>query len=382
MQSQSAGARKGYGSPYALEVSALRPIFGDPAGAFFTGILSPEAAECITPREGALYEGQDWHTLGADAIPEFISDLVGLQHVLCITTDAPFRSPSPSLLRRAKLGVVPLYSTGFTPSKLRLALDQLTGLDYSLQYEHAEVLINKVADADTLVFEFLRVPAEATLDLTDQSNSVHFFNQSGSIEWGHQSMLPNGEVSLLTNRHGEYDATSYFSLDGDLVLHGFPIVHRGSCPCAIARIHDRCASHSEGLPASCQLVQQEPITDDELNRVFMGLASMKGGVTLCHVRHGVITDITPLDNHARGFVRQMEDLLASDSRYAKVHELGFGLNEMPDFYPANFLPNELRRGVHFGFGLTPFTPFHVDLSCVSVAVYATRGKDRTLVCRC
>jgi len=94
------------------------------------------------------------------------------------------------------------------------------------------------------------------------------------------------------------------------------------------------------------------------------------------VQGGVIQDIRPVgpDN---AFVRALRGMLDDDPNYAKVHELGFGLNPCEGFFLYdNFLPNEMKLGVHFGLGLTPFTEFHLDLACTSIAVYAESGNQQ------
>jgi hypothetical protein len=41
----------------------------------------------------------------------------------------------------------------------------------------------------------------------------------------------------------------------------------------------------------------------------------------------------------------------------------------------NFLPNEMRRGIHFGLGLTPYTDFHVDLTTSLVDVWGVMSEE-------
>ena len=87
------------------------------------------------------------------------------------------------------------------------------------------------------------------------------------------------------------------------------------------------------------------------------------------VNAGAIVSLVSVSAN-QGFRQALETLFEDDPRYTKIHELGLGLNPIVAFYPGNFLPNEMRQGVHFGLGLTPFTRFHIDLVCDQILVTA------------
>jgi len=93
----------------------------------------------------------------------------------------------------------------------------------------------------------------------------------------------------------------------------------------------------------------------------------------------MIMDIKP-GGKERQFCDALSAMFEEDDNYRKIHEIGFGLN--PDIYSFKgdkFLPNEMRRGVHFGLGLTPFTELHLDLACDNVAVIIDSGKHNERV---
>lgn len=107
--------------------------------------------------------------------------------------------------------------------------------------------------------------------------------------------------------------------------------------------------------------------------MFSGLREMASHPAQATVSHGVVEELVPLGPRTN-FVKQLDHLLRTDENYRKIHEIGFGLNPSRGFFlNENFLPNEMRLGVHFGLGLTPYTDFHLDLVCVPIAVTCRKG---------
>lgn len=217
-----------------------------------------------------------------------------------------------------------------------------------------------------LFFRDERRATEAFLDLVGRP--VHLFRQAGSIPPGGQSVLPGGELSLLTNGHGEYDINSRHALNGRIPLAGQAIVHRGRCPCAALR------SRPENTARGCALASRY-VDDSCLSTTFQMMNSVAGSDAVLCIQDGVITAIEGKSTDPGR--RALAQLLEMDSRYSKVHEIGIGINRSRRFRRSdNFMPNEMRRGLHIGLGLTPYTDFHIDIACSDVQVYAADGPFR------
>jgi hypothetical protein len=103
--------------------------------------------------------------------------------------------------------------------------------------------------------------------------------------------------------------------------------------------------------------------------------SVAGSDAVLCIQDGVITAIEGKSTDPGR--RALAQLLEMDSRYSKVHEIGIGINRSRRFRRSdNFMPNEMRRGLHIGLGLTPYTDFHIDIACSDVQVYAADGPFR------
>src|SRR5205823_2967146 len=101
------------------------------------------------------------------------------------------------------------------------------------------------------------------------------------------------------------------------------------------------------------------------------------------VEDGLITHCragTPAPEGVRA-AAALNDLLAAESGYRTVWELGFGINVAMSVVPANCGLNEVYGGtdgvVHLGLGLTPFTRF--ALTFLSPATRLVDGTGETLL---
>lgn len=360
-----------------LDLDRLKGCFGPAEGVHFLALLSPETAGCFRLARGRGYASASVVPTAAGEIPALVAAIEDRAHVFCVTTDAPFRSPTWDRVAEVKLGVLPLFSTGFSWRKLREALRLIYAIDYEAQYRASQTLLDALAGAARIVFASEAHGTRAVLELDDPAREIFFFNQSGPLHWGRQSVLPGGEVSLLTNLHGQFSGTAKFALNGELPLVGFPVLHRGQCPCRISRAGHPCPDAAE--QAGCATGEPRYVPDWRQEQVFRSLLGMEKSGAIAVVEQGVIREIRqagPDDSFPRALRRFCEQ----DAHYWKIHELGFGLNASRRFFlRENFLPNEMRAGVHIGLGLTPYTDFHLDLVCPSIAIFAeAAGRPRRL----
>jgi hypothetical protein len=358
-----------------LDVSKLRPIFGEPTDARFLALFSKSIFDLIELKGQSDYAEVRAFPANANEIPGVIATLDGPHHIFCITSDSPFTSPLPDQLADSKLGVLPLFSTGFSVPKLEKALEIIFQLDYGSQYARSKELLSYLTEFDKITFEFGK--HQTTLDLSSSGSQTYFFNQSGSIESGRQSVLPNGEVSLLTDGHGRYSSQSRFAMDGEIVLHGYPILHRGHCPCRTICAQTLCEAKQPN--EMNYQAERRYVSTETQERIFWDLEAMAKYACLARVKDGVIESMRTF-NGSNSFVKRLNRMFESDENYRKIHEIGFGLNPCKGFfYGGNFLPNEMRFGVHFGLGLTPYTEFHLDLACLPVSVFVRSGMERVTV---
>jgi hypothetical protein len=355
-----------------ISVRGLRGAFGDPVGQRLLIVASRATLEQLDLVNDGGYSCVTGMAADAEEIPTLLDALDGPCHIFVITTDSTFQSPPASAVAKAKLGVLPLYSTGFSWAKLRAALSIIGGTDFADQHRRARKVVAALDEGETVTF---LGSASTSLQLrTWAGRQLHFFDQSGPIGWGRQSVLPGGELSLLTDGHGQYSADANFLLDGDLVVATAPVVHRGGCPCAIARLRLEGDTRAAG---ACTM--RDRVTDARLRDVFSALEHAARRPALLHIRGGFIEQAASLGVQSP-FVAALDALFVEDPRYRKIHEIGFGLNPASTYRAGiNFLPNEMVSGAHFGLGLTPFTEFHIDLVSPGMQVTANTRKGRVAV---
>ena len=353
-----------------LYLSGFQKIFGDPGNVIFVGAFSKEVFPFIEIIADSSYKDVEIFSIDAEEIPATIAAIPGHKHVFCITTDATFRSPDPSSLTDVKLGVLPLFSTGYSFEKLRKSLELIFQADYKAQNEKSQQVLELLENADEIMLKS-NSSIIARLDLL-YPNRVYFFNQSGYMDWGQQSVLPGGEVSLLTDSHGQYSAESKFSFNGYLDLKGIPVVHYGTCPCSIARYCSRFKKSDSNKKTISQNNQLSSIREKQTS-IFLRLSDLYYNPVRIKIDSGVITDLAPVGKKSEAFFQLLE-LFEEDGNYKKIHEFGIGLNNNYVLLPNdNFLPNEMIEGIHLGLGLTPFTEFHIDLVCPYIEVYTVNG---------
>lgn len=353
----------------AIDLDRLAAAFGPPEGSVFFGVLDPLAAGFVEFAGGA-YAQVETVTVPPAALGDLLARTPGLAHVLCISAVGPFESPPASLLGHRRLGVMPFFSTGFSEAKLAAAVALLNGTDFHYQERESARVLALLRRSSRLVFRSPEFDTEATLLLV--GSGQHVFRQAGTIPAGGQSVLPGGEISLLTNAHGEFEVEARHPLSGRIPLAGQPIVHRGRCPCAAVRL-----SRATGRPPSCA-VMEPPVDDARLLSTFETMREICQGDLVVEVDDGIIVKVV---SSRRSRPRLLfEQLLARDERYRKVHEIGIGINPSDLIHRRdNFMPNEMRRGLHIGLGLTPFTEFHIDVATRDVRILAVSAGSETAV---
>ena len=184
-------------------------------------------------------------------------------------------------------------------------------------------------------------PEHGTLATFEHRRSRYWFSLNGPLEHGQQTVLPTGELSTLTDPAGKFTMDNPFAFDGELLLQGEPIIHRGG----------------------------QGVSVEETAAAYAAMAHLRTQPVRARVEHGSITEIRPVTQGGTQAARLLADLFDSDERYRKIHEVGFGTSQAClRLREGNFFPNERWPGLHLGFGLGGHTPFHIDLTCTKIEV--------------
>ena len=176
-----------------------------------------------------------------------------------------------------------------------------------------------------------------------------WFEQSGTLNYGGQQIVPSGELSVLPLAHGQFNPECKLAINGEIALKGYPIVHSG---------------------------KSSFLATDQA-RIYTQLSALQKYGIIAKVENGVITKLDATHSSVESAKSMLEALFAVDSRYATIWELGFGINTQLKIWPDNTAMNEVYGGdngvLHWGLGLTPFTQYHLDIICPSTKVFTDQG---------
>jgi hypothetical protein len=258
--------------------------------------------------------------------------------VLWIADDL-FEHYHPDELGGAKLGAISYFSDSFRVQSLRRLLRIVERTDYVLQQRLEEQILSMLGAGRRIIYDSPTYGATATFDYTGVD---HWFSLHGPLGFGDQSVLPTGQFAALTDPSGEFSFDSPFLIDGQLVVHGAPLVHRGARSTSAA----------------------------QLSRMYRAVDKMRRYAVILHVRAGLIYDMSSPNSGANPMLDAFARILASDARYRKIHEIGLGTNSAcRPLARGNFFPNYRFPAINIGLGLGGHTPFHLDLMCSEVEMF-------------
>lgn len=237
---------------------------------------------------------------------------------------------SPAL-HRARVAAVPFFSTPFAPSELQTVIELECATHHASALEREAQMLERLEAAKTM--RFIDGDVEATFDYR---GCRHWFSLTGPLAEGNQTVLPTGELSVLTHASGDLDDLTAFELDGRIRLAGAAIVHRGS----------------------------ETIARERVDDIWSRLGAIRTHGVVVEVESGFIHAVEEPGRGESSAAGSLRALLDSDHRYRRIHEVGFGLNaNCSPLRNGNYLTNERFPGVHFGIGLGGHTDFHIDFVC-------------------
>ncbi len=271
-------------------------------------------------------------------------------HVFVVSPDRFFASPPAELLGPdRKLLAMACNSTPTSLEEIRYFLDVIERTDPVEQAEFARGFFARLEDAEYVTFTDSQTGTAMRFD--HFADNYEWNQQAGMLEWGEQQIAPSGEISVLPIRILDFDNDLYLSLNGELTLRGYPILHSGT---------------------------PSMLREDQA-RIYGRLRDMQEHPVIATIERGRVTAFR--DAHGRAHapaVEMLRTLCDVDSRYAILWEMGFAINTALTPLPRNCAMNEVygasTGAMHFGLGLTPYTQYHLDIISPGTIVTDERGR--------
>lgn len=290
-----------------------------------------EKAMTISVEDGELIHEDLWKT-----IPE-------RSHILTILPYNYFQSPLPELLGNNKqLAVMACHSTPTDIQAIQHFVRQAEKTDSQEQERLAERFFREGSSANHLIFEDTNTQLQAIFK--HNSDALIWHEQIGQLEWGQQQLCPSGEISTLPVNVFGQNIESSLDINGELVLNGIPVLHGGS------------VSYLRGDQAT----------------IFNALSILDENPVVAYIVDGKVTRWEPITKKSRIATDMLEAMCLIDSRYETIIEVGFGINTNLELLPGNNAMNEVygatKGAIHIGFGLVPFTQYHLDIICPNTII--------------
>ena len=336
-----------------LDPGDLAPLYAGDFGDLFLLVTSPRIRETLRVENRRELRLEEFTWLGPDSRADVIATLRDVTaagqrcSVLWIAEDE-FEHYLEEDLESAKLAAVSFFSNPYSPGSLDRYLRLLGATDYDRELEIEARLLDLLENGRRVVF---RSPRFGTSAVFEHHASEHWFSLHGALHFGQQTVLPTGELATLTDESGQFTTETPFEVNGEIVLKGQPIVHRGN----------------------------RGVTPDETESMFDALAHMQKHAVILRVDRGFVHEVVSPTSGLNPLHVVIDAILKADDRYRKIHEIGFGTNPLcARMAPTNFFANERWPGVHCGFGLGGYTPFHLDLACTELDVLVERTNGETV----
>ena len=327
--------------------------FGEKEGCNFSVLTTPELESRIRIDDGhspynshvvcSASSAAGAHNCIAEQIPDW-------SHILVVMPGVYFKSPGPAVLGpKKKLGVLACFSTPTDIEQLNHFLKQAENTDPTSQSRYAEFFFDAGQKSEHLELVNDEYGTRAIFNHLDDSLMWH--EQIGPLNWGEQQLLPSGEISVLPVDVFDQDITRALDVSGDIAIIGLPILHAGS--------------------VSFQRSDQ--------SRIYDRLCGLRDGAIRVKCECGRITSIDALEPSARDAALCFNMLREIDSRYGVLLEMGFGCNFTHQLLHSNSAMNEVHGNpagvLHLGFGLLPFTQYHLDILCPRIRLRSSLGQE-------
>jgi hypothetical protein len=325
--------------------------FGAAEGSVFCLVTNTSISEKLVIEDDAAYRehvrisfdpGDSFDDLLARRIPEHA-------HVLVISPHCFFRSPRPDQIGpRRKLMAMACNSTPTPLDAIAHFLEAMERTDPARQEAFADRFFELGEASDCLEIVDTR---HGTRAVFEHLNDAYVWNQqAGPVEWGEQQIVPSGEISVLPIDIVRFDASLRLAVNGEIALHGQAVLHSGTTP----------------------------YLREDQSRIYNRLARLRDHAAIATVEDGMVTRLDATHPDAEPAVSMLESMFDVDSRYRILWEIGFAINTALEMLPGNFAMNEVHGGtngaLHWGFGLTPFTQYHLDITCFNTQVFGANNE--------
>ncbi|MEH2185390.1 MAG: hypothetical protein V7K64_04305 [Nostoc sp.] len=269
-------------------------------------------------------------------------------HVLVICPEHFITSVEPHQLGCRKLAIMAVNSTPTSLPAIKHFLDVMETTDPDAQRMFANRFFDILEQSEYLSIVDMRYQTSASFLHFD--DEYEWFEQGGSLDWGQQQIVPSGELSVLPLTHGEFSTERNLRINGQVAFWGYPILHSGK--------------------HFCQREEQACI--------YSELSVLKDHAVVATIEDGVIRKLHATHPSVASAKFTLERLFSIDSRYRFIWEVGFGINTALKLWPGNAAMNEVYGAdygvLHWGFGLTPFTQYHLDIICPHTKVLSNTGE--------
>jgi hypothetical protein len=286
--------------------------------------------------------GESFPDLLKESIPENA-------HILVILPRIYFKSPSPQDLGKSrKLGVLACYSTPTSLDSIAHFIRIAEWTDPALQDQMTDTLFERGEAASCMRFIDKEHGTEAEFAHMEEEYSWH--EQTGFLQWGQQQLFPSGEISVLPVDVFGQNIDTRFKFNGTLAFKGRPVLHSGT---------------PSFLP-------------EDQERIYQDLATLEEHAVIATLKDGAITKLEATHAACEPAARILRFMSQVDSRYSTLLEIGFGINTKLELFPGNSAMNEVYGhecgSIHFGFGLIPYTQYHLDLISPGTVVLGGNGE--------
>ncbi|BAZ33998.1 hypothetical protein NIES4074_65120 (plasmid) [Cylindrospermum sp. NIES-4074] len=329
--------------------------FGDAEGSTFYLVTNSSLLDVFLIEDDKKYK--NFKVIVYDSDVSFIEllskEIQEPAHILVIAPECLFESVHPNDLgpRRKLL----IFACNSAPTSLE-AIEHFLRCGEKTDPEEQE----KVADRfftqceSTHLLKLIDEEYQTVAEFLHLNEFYGWHEQLGVLEWGGQQIFPSGEIAcfLVPLKGINKLPDIQFYLNGEIALRGYPVVHSG--------------------PPSFLREDQE--------RIYQKLATFKDYPVIIKIEDGIVVDIKATHQSAKSALKMLEAMFMVDSRFRQIFEIGFAINRHVEIFPRNSAMNEVYGGeegcVHFGFGMLPYTQYHLDLICPNIKVL---NKDNEVI---
>ncbi|MBW4636537.1 MAG: hypothetical protein KME30_33090 [Iphinoe sp. HA4291-MV1] len=274
-------------------------------------------------------------------------------HILVITPDCLFESVHPDDLgQHCKLLI---FACNSAPTSIE-AVEHFLRCGEKTDPEEQEKIANQFFEQGEAadILKLIDEEYGTVVEFNHLSDNYGWHEQLGMLGWGEQQIFPSGEIAcfLVPLKGIDRLPDLKFELNGEIPLKGFPVVHSG--PPSFLR--------------------------EDQQRIYQKLSSFKEHAVIASIKDGIVVKMKATHSSAQPALEILEAMFMVDSRFRQIFEIGFAINPYIELLPQNSAMNEVYGGekgcVHFGFGMLPYTQYHLDLICPNIKVL---GKNDELL---